>query len=229
MLFVYFWLAQTEEKECERKFGKEYKAYKEKTEMFFPKPNFFKSTSIKAGKSNWLTIPALLLFLMPLAFGIARGIKKISIDHLFSYTTEDRIWIAIQRTSELEFNKISASINNNTVIDSLIAGKTHNRREIINYLLPAELYISELPMIKPDLAECHIRTNDFADDFVKVILTQGIHKGKNKTYRGKKLLMKTLTLKPLVEVWIQVETGSIIKIIDLPESQRYQNIPEPIF
>lgn len=226
LLFVYYWLARKEERECAEKFGEAYKTYCNLTYRFFP----VKFVHIpESWKKLRIPIIVVYIFSLSVSFGIAVLLKTYAIGQLYSYNDNAGQWISIYKLPESDFKKLSGFIFDNKHIDRLIKSKNLNRQEIINYVIPSEMYISEIPMIEPANSQCHVNGLEYNKNIVKVIVTQGIHKHKGKSYSGNKLLRKTLTLKPLAEVWIDLNKSKLLDVIDLPDKPRYMNIPEPIF
>jgi len=229
LLFVYYWLALIEENECEQKYGKVYLKYKENTAMFFPLPKQVKIPIAIPTRFVALVRLGFYILITTLLLLIAYGLKNLSVQQLYSYSSPEGSWISIFKMEEAGFKSISHLMQNNSAIDSLITRKAGSKDELINYVLPAEMYISEIPMIEPKNSKCHVERENYNQNKVKVVITKSIHKEKEQTFYGNKLIRKTLTLKPVAEVWIDRSTQTITRIIDLPEPERYKNIPEPVF
>lgn len=221
LLFVYNWLARKEEKECSEKFGEAYTAYCTLTYRFIPIK--FPHTLMSFKFPQW----SLYILSLVVAFAISMLIKQYSISNLYAYNDKTGHWISIYETEKSTLADLSCLINEDKTVDSLIFAKT-NGSEIVNYVVPAEMFISEIPMIEPENEVCHVYGNRYETSKVKVIVTQCLHK-QNEILTGEKLIRKALTLKPIAEVLIDVNQSKILKVIDLPDKLRYNNIPEPIF
>lgn len=229
LLFVYYWLARKEEKECLQKFGDDYAAYMAGTAMFFPLPAWFRVPERLSAGKNRINILVKYVLVTALALLVAVGIEMLSIKHLYAYSNAEGTWLSIYKTDEVEFKKISGLIQNSGAIDSLVMHKAAGKDELISYVLPAEMYISEIPMMKPDGEECHVGSGQYDHSNVKIVITKGIHGKTGQTLKGSRLIQHTLTLQPLAEVWVDTKSLAITRIVDLPESERYTNIPEPVF
>ena len=111
---------------------------------------------------------------------------------------------------------------------SVLYNKTVNM--LISYILPVEMYISEIPMQTLDEASCHVYSNEYDPLVYKVIYTEAYAKKDFKDNSINEVLGKTLSLKPLLEVWVDIKTKTIVKFTKLTFSHlKYENIPEPIF
>ena len=63
----------------------------------------------------------------------------------------------------------------------------------------------------------------------KLIYTIANFKNETIVKSGNDILMNALSTTPLLEVWIDLSRKQLIKITPLKGTQRYENIPEPIF
>lgn len=229
LLFVYYWLARKEEKECLQKFGDEYAAYKAGTAMFFPLPDWLRIPEGLSAGINRTSILVKYALVTSIALMIANGIETLSINQLYTCSNAEGTWLSIYKTEEVEFKKLSRLIQSSEAIDSLIMHKAAGNNGLVNYVLPANMYISEIPMIKPDGEECHVESGRYDHSSIKIIITKGIHGKAGQNLQNSRLIQHTLTLQPIAEVWVDTKSLTISKIIDLPESERYANIPEPVF
>ena len=85
-------------------------------------------------------------------------------------------------------------------------------------------------MEKPDSAMCHIRQHEIVNSQVKLIIAAAGMRGDRKLKDGKDILIQTLTLTPLTEIWIDRISGKTIRRVELTKTaSRYGNIPEPVF
>jgi len=159
---------------------------------------------------------------------IAKGIKNASISQLHSSYTNNSVNISILKQSEAEIKELMSLAESNFSVDSLINSKIRNEK-MINYLLPADMYISEIPMERPDVETCHVYSNEYNSKLYKLVYTTASIKEKTGQVSGSEILIKSLSTIPLLEVWIDLTKKQILKIIPLSGTQRYENIPEPVF
>jgi hypothetical protein len=91
------------------------------------------------------------------------------------------------------------------------------------------MYISEIPMIKPDDENCHVRQSSSSVNYKIVYTAAGLPEDAE-LKSEKDILYHATRLKPLIEVWYDLKAGRILKITALPAAVlRYKNIPEPVF
>lgn len=162
-----------------------------------------------------------------ISFAVATSLKAYSIENLYSYES-DGYWLSIFKMEETQFSVIRSILENNPKIVSLMLSKAGDKKDLINYVVPAEMYISEIPMVEPANFSCHELPENYNPNLIKVIVTQGVYKNKHHL-RGARLLEKVRILKPILEVHLDIGSHKVLKLIKLPDEPRYQNIPEPIF
>jgi hypothetical protein len=226
LLFFYYLLAKIEEKECEKKFGQPYKNYKNSTYMFLP----IKISSLKFFNTNNFSFAGKIILttgfyfvLIIISIQVADLLKKISIDMLYTYNTGDSLYVSIFKKNEDELKKIIAMANFESKIISIKQNQSNN--QFINYILPSDMYISEIPMIKPQNPKNHIFNSEYSSEEYKIIFT----KAKQET-NSPQILNNALSLEPVAEIWIDLYKNKIIKEIKLERHLvRYKNIPEPVF
>lgn len=88
MLFAYYFLAKVEEKECERKFGQTYRAYKQKTHMFLPfgLPLINKLSSLfKSRLAKALAIACLYIVVSTGGLALASTLEQWSLGSAFTH------------------------------------------------------------------------------------------------------------------------------------------------
>ena len=230
LLFFYYSLAKVEEKECERKFAGTYINYKDSTGMFLP----FKIFPSRLSSSKKLSLPvkiiltALFYFsLTALSVQAADLLKRASIDMLYSYNSGNTLYISIFESNEEKIKRIVEVADNNYKISSIKQAEVNTF--YINYILPSDMYLSEVPMLKPGNASIHVFQRNYSPDKIKVIFNKAVY---NKGYKIQKdnVLFNSLSLEPVAEVWMDPVNNRIVKIIELSGKEvRYKNIPEPLF
>jgi protein-S-isoprenylcysteine O-methyltransferase Ste14 len=224
ILFAYYYLAKAEEKECERKFGENYLNYKSKTGMFLPvriKMPGFNKTPTKLKPLILLTLYALTLLI---SISLANRIKRASVNNLYKLKRANVEYLSIIEKTDEEIVNLINITSKNQAIDSLLLANPNEK--IICYLLPAEVYISEIPMQAPDEAYSHVFGHKYNGEKYKFIYTKA-----NLRYSEPERanLMNTLSVFPLFEVWVNSKTNEILKVVELEGTQRYGNISEPVF
>ena len=224
LLFVYYLLAKAEERECENRFGESYLRYKDRTYMFLPVKfhmRFLSSTPILIAILYVLTVFA--------ALQAGRILKRVSISSLYSYTGENAVYLSIGEMPALKMNHMIEDLKTNPEIQVFLNNRNYKNAKLINYILPLDMYISEIPMIKPDEETCHVSQSSNAVNY-KIVFTEAGFPEDTELKSEKDILYHATRLKPLMEVRYDGGAGRILKIEALPEAAlRYKNIPEPVF
>jgi predicted PurR-regulated permease PerM len=97
MLFVYYFLAKKEEKECENKFGEDFRNYVEKTSMFIPGDSYIlkRLPSLPAsGIKRFAAILLLFLWVMGLSLIAGFGLRNYSISSISTLYSRDAATIS---------------------------------------------------------------------------------------------------------------------------------------
>lgn len=110
--FAYFFLARMEERECERKFT-DYDEYCSKTGMFLPPVienifNRFPWPEKKIGKI--LSVLGLYIVIMLMVFAVARGIHSYSINNLYTYTTQQEVYLSLGQITQDEIAEMVTTV-----------------------------------------------------------------------------------------------------------------------
>lgn len=233
ILFVYYFLAKIEERECEHKFGQSYIDYKNKTSMFIPFGfSFFRNlVGISLGKTQRiLAYVVFYLISITLSVLIANAIRSLSVDTLYATFNDQNVCLSINKNDTAQINKIMKTAFSNQKVDSTM--KTVSKQKdfrFINYILPAAMYrTSEIPMNRAHNENCNFfgRASDL--NKIKIIFTKANLNTERKV-SGKKILLHTQSTTPLIEVWIDISEGKVLKTFDPPKVQQYKNIPVPVF
>jgi protein-S-isoprenylcysteine O-methyltransferase Ste14 len=230
LLFVYYFLARYEEKECACKFGQSYIDYVRNTFMFLPfRFSFLEKINNNRWIKNYKRLITMGLYISTILFAllIAHGIKYLSVHELYTAKDKYSVTVSIYDKSIEEMNQIINIAKSDSRVDEFLK-KVDTTDKLINYIYPAGMYISEIPMTKPDSASCHVFDNKFNADlqaimFTKAMVNSGVY------FRGIEILDNAVSVNPIVEVWIDINERRIAKILPPINVKRYENIPEPVF
>ena len=154
-------------------------------------------------------------------------LKKTSIDKLYTYNSGNAIYISVFKADEKKIRQIIELLENDKKISSI--KQADKNTYCINYILPTGMYLSEIPMLKPENAPIHVFTKNYPEDKIKVIFNKTVYNSRDKIQKDN-LLFNTLSLDPVAEIWIDIDNNKIIKSIELIGNEvRYKNVPEPLF
>lgn len=232
MLFAYYFLAKVEEGECEERFGEAYTEYKNRTGMFLPVhlsladklPNLPKS-----GLKRCLAILMLYLVISVSAIGLANGLRNWSLNSLYALYSQDAVYVSIK--------KVEANTLKQIVKIALANPEVHTRLAIggnakyLNYIMPAELDVSEIPMnpIAGKHQHHFLRPpGDYHAKPYKIVFTRAEQRT-NRKVEGRGILLNTVKRVPLLEVQIDLIQNQVTEIKNPPANIKYENIPVPLY
>ena len=225
MLFVYYLLAKTEERECEAKFGQSYINYKNKTSMFFPFYKWKRTTSLPDHKAKRaLILTGMYLISLVLAYGAANSLENYSINSLYASYTENSATIAVCEIDETTISQILTIVSKNEQTADYI---NDTEDKYLNYILPTSWYAAEVPMNGIEYRSGHASPKDYDQTQYKIILTKASLRNPNAA--GKEILTEILEREPLLEVWVDLEQQTVTQVFNIPENYKYRNIPVAVY
>ncbi|OEH85013.1 hypothetical protein BHU72_07450 [Desulfuribacillus stibiiarsenatis] len=234
MLFAYYLLARVEERECEAKFGQSYLDYKNKTNMFIPiKFNLFRKIKFahRPLLARIAVIFAIYIITVIGAIGLARMLDNMTLNSLYTYYTVDAAYISISEIDEQKMKKIIEIVTSNKqVLKMLERTNDEDKTKYLNYILPKEWYVSEIPMKGIDGREGvtpHLSPRDYDRDLYKVIFIKAEIRGETEAI-GKDIITRVSNLTPIMEVWVNTASGEVSLVEELTQ-RFYINIPVAIY
>lgn len=232
MLFAYYSLARAEEKECEAKFGQSYIDYKSKTGMFLPfKLPFSENlTSLtKSRLSKTLALLVLYIFTLSAGIGMARGLDSLTLNSLYAFFTSDSAYVSVSEIEQDELeNIIKIALANEEVKIRLEKDGGNQKTKFLNYVLPGAWYVPEIPMNGIDGVVRHNNPRNYDKNMYKVIFNKAAIRA-NQDVSGRDIISNVAKREPVVEVWINAAEQKVVKILEMPEKIRYENIPVALY
>jgi hypothetical protein len=96
-------------------------------------------------------------------------------------------------------------------------------------VLPAELYVSEIPMNPVEGAQGeHFLPRDYDRSSYKIVFTRAEVRPGDEV-KGSDILLNTIRRVPVVEVSIDLSQNKVSEINDPPASVAYEGIPVPLY
>ena len=191
--------------------------------MFFPfKLNLpiFKKLQHKPVSHRFVLRSLMIVLFLMVGVQIAHQLKTYSINSLSSKEVDNTLYVSIFKGIEID-EVIHVLQLNDTISKRKVEGKH------IVYILPADMYISELPMQEPDKQYNHMRYHDYDFTKLKVVYTKPMGE---KLLKGDHVLFNTKQLIPLREIRLDIDRHVILSIQHLNMEQiNYKNIPQPVF
>jgi len=225
--FAYYMLARLEERICRREFPG-YDEYTNRTGMFFPYSveKYFHDVPFPNTRSvRILTGLVLYGFFILIAFVGARFVHAHSINNLYLYETQTDVYLSV---GKLDRDSIAALAVNNPDVGYALSPYRTDENRFINYVMPVDLYISEVPMYIPEGVRTANHSPGRKDQSrYKIIFTLAHFSGGN-TADGRDILRRAVNKSPLLEVWIDRPNQRILRVLNPPEAEFYDGIPVPV-
>jgi protein-S-isoprenylcysteine O-methyltransferase Ste14 len=232
MLFVYYFLAKIEERECVEQFGQSYAEYKARTNMFLPfrLPITELPSLPKAGVQRYLLILAVYVVTCIAAIALANGLRSWSVNNLYTLYTEKVVYLSVAKTDPNTLKKIiDIALSNPDVSGRLKSEKESNDWKFINYIMPAEWYVSEIPMNPIEGSRGgHFHPAGYNRALYRIIFTRAELRA-GQVAEGKDILLRTKRRWPVVEVTVDLSRERVNSITTPPTMTKYENIPVPVF
>lgn len=228
--FAYYFLARMEEKICKEKFP-EYESYIKKTGRFLPKnlESLFLWVPVPKRLIGKVSVAFLLyIFLLVVSFVFARAIHTYSAGVLYVRHSPHKVMLSVGQLDEEEFTELRLVAESDPRVVSFLNSVNTPNSRFIWYVMPSDLFISEIPMYLPDgKRPSHEAPHRKDQSRYKIIITKAEF-GKREPADGLDIILKALHKTPLLEVWINRNTQTIEKILE-PSKDIYSGIPVPVF
>ncbi|MDI6401770.1 isoprenylcysteine carboxylmethyltransferase family protein [Balneolaceae bacterium ANBcel3] len=229
--FAYVLLARIEEKLCLRDF-EGYDVYMSKTGMFLPKSierflSIISVPSSRAGKG--LGIAALYLILLATFLGGARVLQTYSVHSLYTLSTPQEVYLSIGKFETNEFNELIDIIYADKEVSEILSRQKNPENRWINYVMPTDLLISEVPMEIPEgRVPSHRSPHKEDPSRYKIIFTIADF-GASSPGNHLNILKRAVNKTPVLEVWIDRVQQNVEKWILPTEEEVYFGMPVPVF
>ena len=231
MLFVYFFLARIEERECLAKFGKAYADYREITPMFLPWFRGRSNTNINHRPLAATLLRAMLLYILIVMSGtiVAAQIKRFSISQLYAVYSDDYCAISLTNLDKGTIRNIvtqGLEALRSSGVSRDYPGENHKG---IIYLVPANWEVSEIPMHVPAEAISHMhRGRSKKISHYRVVFTQAaIPEGSD--LKGKAILDQTKSIDPVLEVIFGTEANRLVDMLPPVDGSFRNSTHLPLF
>jgi protein-S-isoprenylcysteine O-methyltransferase Ste14 len=231
MLYVYYFLARTEERVCLNKFGESYRDYMERTGMFFPRKweARWRSLGIRLSPvsgTRIATLAGLYVFVLALTISGAYLLREHVINSLLVEAGADRVIVFLAPVDPPTRAAVARLLD-----EAALPGN-------LAYVAPSSWQIPELgftgtadghggggldELLHPGT---HGNALSFNTDRLSVLLVAA-----NSVYDnvlGMAPLAKALTIRPIDFLELDLESGKIIEHSLAPKGQ-WQGIPVPTF
>jgi protein-S-isoprenylcysteine O-methyltransferase Ste14 len=227
--FIYVALAKAEEGICLRQYP-DYQEYLTKTGMFLPRP-LVPQFGLGLGGGRFVRIGIWVgayVGTVLLAVLVAVGIRDFTIGQLYTRTTSDSVYLAVTRMTDAELAEVVRIASEQPAVVATLSAAGPGAR-FLNYVLPTEMYVSEIPMQLPAGARFgHSIPEDYDREKFKVIFTVAEFGGEEPPDAAG-ILRHAVNKFPLVEVHLDLGTGSLVKSLPPPDMAFYGGRQVPLF
>jgi protein-S-isoprenylcysteine O-methyltransferase Ste14 len=240
MLFVYYLLAKSEERECLNKYGESYRTYLQKTGRFFPK---FKRRKLddrkpllpETGKKRVVALIAIYVVMIFCVVRLGMWLRSYSISKISHLSEKDAAVVSTVLMSPSQMKKILTIVKNNekAVVELKTTMGSEKKKQLI-YIVPLKWRIPELAMEVEQEGHhghgynptTHGNTMALHRDLYKVLYSEAVV---DHGVEGKEIILKARGQKPMLLVKVDTNKKGVIGIEKPPEEGKYKDVPVPLF
>ena len=226
VIFAYIALARAEESVCLRRFPG-YAGYLKQTGMFLrarfsPEFRLPNTNSAAMRVAVWILAYAIVLGFSLL---LAMGIRIHAIDSLHVHTNREGVYLSVVDVSPAELSEVARIAHSAPDVQAAVSG----RKNLINYVLPTRMYVSEIPMNLPPGARFgHRVPADRNPARYKVVFTQAVFGSREPAAAGD-ILWNAVNKTALWEVHVDLDTAQITASYPPPKKPFYGDRQVPVF
>ena len=226
VIFVYIALAKAEEGICQRQFSG-YADYMKRTGMFLPARFGIDLTTRFGGRrlvncAGWVLSYATVL---ALALVAAFGLRIHTMNAMYTFPTDEGVYVSVVEIGDGDLAAMAEIARSAAQAKAALSGKEH----LLNYIVPTEMYISEIPMhLPPGEAFGHTVPPDRDPARYKVIFTRAVF-GDEGFRPGGDVLWNAINKVPLVEVHVDLRTRAVTAVFPPPAKPFYNGRQVPVF
>lgn len=241
VIFAYVALARVEEADCLHRYPG-YAAYHARTGMFIPRrwtawlpvPSLQLRTRWQRIAGWTMAISAALVFSTVAAFGV----RHLAISALVTHRTDVATYLSVARIADANLAKVAAIAESATTTHTALEDLPTDAA-VLAYVLPSEMYVSEIPMTLPAGERFgHSVPRDADPDRWKVVFTQAAFgAGEDRVgpdAEGRDVIARAVNKHPLVEVHVNLggdiaSEGAVEATLPPPNSPFYAGQQVPVF
>lgn len=237
MLFLYYFLAKSEERYCLQRYGESYQKYLEQTGRFLPKSLEARFPRIpallpKAGASRILTLCAAYVLYMGLVVAAGFAARDYALSRLTAVYSDDQAAVSV---APLEKEKAAEAIRiatGDASVQSMLAGRVS--RKLLLYIVPPRWNIPELGLEGIGHAHdvignpgSHGNSSRFNSDSLVVLITEPILASSRA--RGQDIVKNSLSYDPILEALVDLQQRRVVRFTPRTDRGKWEGIPVPIF
>jgi protein-S-isoprenylcysteine O-methyltransferase Ste14 len=237
MLFLYYFLAKSEERQCLERYGESYQSYLGRTGMFLPK--FLEDRLVripallpKGWASRVLALFVVYVLYIGLAIVIGFAARDYAVRRITAMYSENQVAVSVAPLEKQLVTKAFRIATDDSTVQSSLAGRAS--RKLLLYVVPHEWNIPELGLegvghTHDVLAHpgSHGNAPGFSLDSLVVLVTQPIliHPGA----RREDIVKNSMGFDPILEVLVDMRQNRVGKSSQRLNRGKWDGIPVPIF
>jgi protein-S-isoprenylcysteine O-methyltransferase Ste14 len=232
MLFAYYFLAKLEEHECESRYGRAYAEYRRKTGMFLPAQFSLASSTRLTSRSrirSALTTLGLFSLVVAAALAVASRTRDWALDNLYLQASADAVYLSVAKIDAQTLARLACLASRHPQVAIRLAGAGAGAHaKFINYVVPAEWDIPEIPMHGVAASRDHLTPAHYDHTRYKIVFTK-TDIGPGAHVAGREILVKAARRAPVAEAWVDLSRERVLEVRDPPARVMYAGIPVPLY
>ena len=186
--------------------------------MVMPKGKFVRLFILMGAYIITLTISILL----------AQGLRSYSIANFYTLKTKNSMFLSAVSITDKDIEDVSKIILASKEVEMALKS-LHKEDKLLNYILPVNMYVSEIPMFLPEGEVFgHSEPKEWDNTKYKVIITKAVFGGSGLP-EGGNILSYMVNKEPLIEVWVDLLKNEVVMSFPPPRVPYYGNRQVPIF
>ena len=225
VIFIYIALARLEESICSRQFPA-YTAYMEGTGRFLPR-RLVPALSLPATPGPVRVAAWCVAYLAALAVALsaAAGLRAHALNALYTLQTEDGTYLSVAAIGQDDLEAVARLAGSAPATRAATTG----RGPLLNYVLPAGMYVSEVPMrLPPGASFGHSVPSGGDPALYKVVFTEAVFDAGGRP-EGEDVIAHAVNKIPLLEVHVDLRAGVVSDSFPPPETPFYGSRQVPVF
>lgn len=233
MLFLYYLLARKEEKECEKKYGDSFRKYLQVTPMFLPFRFTKKNSNYSHPRSSLkktLLFVIIYCFVLVSTVALSFLLKNRSIASLYLHAGKNDVTVSAMAIEDERLEEVMGIALSNVKIRKRLEQEGWGQGiHFLNYLVPAEWILADLPMEAiPEGTHGHVTPVVENPVQFKLLFTKAKLYQKPPVF-GKDILKWTYAREPILLAKVDVKKNGGIILENPPQHVVWGDIPTPLF
>jgi hypothetical protein len=184
----------------------------------------------KSVLKRYLAIVGLYLFIATVSIGLANELRNYSLKNLYTFYTGEAAYISVARVDQDILKKIvDTALTDEKVVTKLERARDKEMTRFLNYVIPTEWYVSEIPMKRVPVAKGgHYHPANYDKNSFKIVFTR-VDLRTDKEVEGRAFILNIAKRTPIAEVKVDLTQNRVIEITDPATTIKYENIPVSLY